>query len=314
MQNSNILADVDLKTRLAGTNRLELMLFELIDAQHTFSINVFKVREMLQCPPLTKPPGVHPSIVGVVHIRGHQFIPVIDLNKVLFNQYTEIDKYTILLITEYSQSIQGFLVNKADEIISFSWSDVYPPPESMGTDHYLTGVINFSEEKMVEIIDIERILAEIAPPVSTITKNKIDEGIKHKACEFTVVMADDSATAREITGEILKQIGVKVIAAKDGLEALKILHERIRSKEMCEQYLLVTDEEMPEMDGYTLTRKCREDKVLSGLFIILNTSISGMFNEQMVKSVGCDGFVPKTDPDLLSKLLIDRINEVCKDG
>ena len=157
---TGILDTVNQRTQLVGQNRLELLTFRLMGRQR-YGINVFKVKEVLQCPKLTAMPNLHPMVIGVAYIRG-QTISVIDLSRAIGGRPTTEPEKCFVVISEFNRTVQGFLVSSVERIINMHWESILPPPEGAGKGNYLTAVTNIDNE-LVEIIDVEKILAEIAP-------------------------------------------------------------------------------------------------------------------------------------------------------
>ncbi|GAC15936.1 chemotaxis protein CheV [Aliiglaciecola lipolytica] len=310
---SGILASVDQRTQLVGENRLELLMFKL-GTRHTFAINVFKVREVITVPHLNKMPGSHDNLKGVTNYRGTS-IPIIDLRQAIKLPKTKSEKGSNnVIITEYNRSVQGFLIGDVMSIVNTSWSDIQAPPTAIGKNNYLTAITQIEingQKEIVEIIDVEKVLAEIIEYDIHISEEILDEEVVRHLHGQTVLVVDDSATARWQIRDTLKQLGINIIERRDGLMALKLLQEWAgQGKNINEQILMMfTDAEMPEMDGYRLTAEVRADKRMSDLFIALNTSLSGSFNEAMVKKVGCNRFISKFQPDLLVDVVQQRMRE-----
>lgn len=293
---AGILDSVNQRTQLVGQNRLELLLFKLQGKQR-FGINVFKVREVLQCPALTKMPRLHPFVRGVAHIRGHT-ISVIDLSQATGGRPVENPSNCFIIIAEYNRSTQGFLVNSVERIVNINWESILPPPKGAGKISYLTAVTEIDKE-LVEIIDVEKILEEIAPRDVTVSASFLaDTAMSGKR----ILVADDSSVARNQIKRALEPLGVQVIVARDGKEALEMLREMAHASPTGkpELALVISDIEMPEMDGYTLTAEVRADPALRDLYMILHTSLSGVFNQAMVQKVGANDFIPKFNPDELA--------------
>ena len=183
---------------------------------------------------------------------------------------------------------------------------------SAGRSHYLTAITRLENNELVEIIDVEKVLAEIISYNVDVTEGVIDETIKAHTIGKKIIHADDSSTARLQTRDALAQIGIEIIPASDGAQALKILKDMADSgKNVYDEVLmLITDAEMPVMDGYRLTHEIRKDPRMKDLYIALNTSLSGGFNEAMVKKVGCDKFISKFQPDVLITAVQDHMREV----
>ncbi|MFT2090428.1 chemotaxis protein CheV [Paraglaciecola sp. 2405UD69-4] len=311
---SELMSSIDQRTQLVGENRLELLLFKL-GTRHTFALNVFKVREVITVPFMNQIPGAHKNLKGVTNYRGAS-IPIIDLRAAIGIKLTS-DNYEPenVIITEYNRSVQGFLIGKVMHIINTSWSDIQPPPTVAGKNNYLTAItdiqINDSSE-LVEIIDVEKVLAEIVEYDTSISDDVLDTEISAHLNGKKILVVDDSATAHWQIRETLSQLGLEIIAVNDGLKALNLLRKWAdEGKTVTDEIVMMfTDAEMPEMDGYRLTAEVRNDPRMSDLFIALNTSLSGSFNEAMVKKVGCNRFISKFQPDLLVEVVQQRMREI----
>ncbi|MUK60989.1 chemotaxis protein CheV [Aliivibrio fischeri] len=295
---TGILDSVNQRTQLVGQNRLELLTFRLMGRQR-YGINVFKVKEVLQCPKLTSMPNLNPLVKGIAHIRG-QTISVIDLSLATGGRpTTEIDK-CFIIISEFNRTIQGFLVKSVERIVNMHWEAILPPPQGTGRANYLTAVTNIDEE-LVEILDVEKILAEIAPIDETMNEELVEEmTTMSQEVVRKVLIADDSSVARKQVQRAVESIGFETIMVKDGKEALNKLVEMANAGSVYEQIgLVISDVEMPEMDGYTLTAEIRREPALKDLHVILHTSLSGVFNQAMVERVGANQFIAKFNPDEL---------------
>ncbi|MBY6186080.1 chemotaxis protein CheV [Marinobacter hydrocarbonoclasticus] len=297
---ASILDSVNQRTQLVGQNRLELLLFRLQGRQR-YGINVFKVREVLQCPKLTALPHQSGLIRGVAHIRG-QTISVIDLSAAIGGPLTQNLDTAFIIITEYNRSVQGFLVSGVERIVNLNWEGVLPPPKGSGRSNYLTAVTEL-DEQLVEILDVEKILDEISPARAEVSEEVVAELAPVAEVRRAVLVADDSSVARKQVQRALEPMGLDLIVVKDGLEALNKLKEMA---EDCQDIssklgLVVSDIEMPEMDGYTLTAEIRANPKLKSLSVILHTSLSGVFNQAMVQKVGADEFIAKFNPDELAR-------------
>jgi two-component system chemotaxis response regulator CheV len=301
-----MLDSVDQRTQLVGENRLELLLFRLSGPQ-VYGINVFKVKEVLQCPPLTILPKSHRVVVGVAHIRTGT-IPIMDMGLATGNISVGDPKDCFVIITEYNMATQGFLVTGVERIVNMNWEEIHPPPKGTGREHYLTAVTEV-DERLVEIIDVEKILSEVSPMEERISDDVLEtaKGIAPDEAP-KVLIADDSKIARKQVTKCLEALGVDVTAVCDGREALTHLQEMVTSGVNPADYysMMISDIEMPEMDGYTLTTAVRNDPNMKGMHIILHTSLSGVFNENMVQKVGADDFIAKFNPDVLAAKVSER--------
>ncbi len=234
-----------------------------------------------------------------------------DMNLAIGCSPVENIEESFVIITEYNGSTQGFLVRAVERIVNTNWESIHPPPKGSGSENYLTAVTKM-DEKLVEIIDVEKILAEVSPLDEGISEGIIEDGISERVIKRHILITDDSTIARKQIQRVVEQMGIKTTLKKDGREALEYLEGLVaEGKDPNEEWVLViSDIEMPEMDGYTFTAEVRANEKLKNLHIILHTSLSGVFNEAMVKKVGADDFLSKFNPDLLAKRLNDRIFEL----
>ncbi|MBA1228367.1 chemotaxis protein CheV [Pseudomonas viridiflava] len=303
---AGILDTVDQRTQLVGENRLEILMFRLAGRQ-LFAINVFKVQEVLQLPKLTLMPQRHSFVCGVVNLRG-QTLPVIDLSQAIGMRPLVPGPGSTIIVTEYNRSVQAFLVGGVDRIVNMNWDAIMPPPASAGRQHYLTAISKV-DDQLVEIIDVEKVLAEIVPYNAKVSREKLEDPVLEGARGREVLLVDDSKVALAQLRDTLSQLGLKLHVASDGLKALNMLKGWADAGEDVHKKLLMvfTDAEMPEMDGYRLTTEIRNDPRLRALYIVLHTSLSGSFNESMVKKVGCDNFLSKFQPDKLVEVVRERL-------
>ena len=307
---SEMLKNVDSRTNLVGHNRLELLMFKLAGRQ-MFAINVFKVQEVLTLPALTLMPHRSPSVIGVVYLRGRA-LPVIDLSLAIGMKAIDYNSESTIIVTEYNSTVQAFLVGAVDRIVNLNWEQIQPPPTGAGRHHYLTAITQL-EEQIVEIVDVEKVLSEIAPLSTDLPDHILQDEIIAKAAGKEILMVDDSQTAHTQATAIFTKLGLKVHQAMDGLEGLEILKRMANesSVPMTERLLIVvTDAEMPRMDGYRLTTEIRNDPKLKDLYVVLHTSLSGAFNEAMVEKVGCNRFLSKFKPEELAELVRARLESI----
>lgn len=304
---SGILASVDQRTQLAGHNRLELLLFRLQNKQ-LFGINVFKVREVIRCPRLSELPNADAVIRGISNIRG-KTITIIDMGMAIGLPPVQDLENSFVIITEYNRTVQGFVVASVDRIVNLNWKEILPPPSGSSNNTYLTAVCHLGDE-IVEIVDVEQVISDVsgfAPQVSDDVMSDVASTIDARKL---VLVVDDSVVARNQIERIIQQIGVDGVFCKDGQEALETLKdwadnhpEKLQALDM-----VLSDIEMPKMDGYTLTAEIRKDPRLADLFVMLHSSLSGVFNENMVSKVGADAFLAKMDPDELAQSIMKFIN------
>jgi two-component system chemotaxis response regulator CheV len=308
---SGILDSVNLRTQLVGQNRLELLLFNL-ESDQQYGINVFKVREVLQCPSLTEIPRQTTAIKGMAHIRG-ETIPVLDLSEAIGRQALsrENPEDAFLIVAEYNKRTLAFLVRKVDRIINTNWDQINAPPAEIGVENYLTAIFEH-EGSIVEILDVEQILADLYPMSTEVSADIATDAVRKKASDYNVLIVDDSSVARNQMQRSLENLGVGVTQCNNGMEAWKMLDGLAANGVVLNEHFLmmISDIEMPEVDGYTLTAMIRDDERMNDFHIVLHTSLSVGFNVSMVKKVGANGFLAKFNPNDIANAVIERIDKV----
>ncbi|MFC3609295.1 chemotaxis protein CheV [Stutzerimonas tarimensis] len=303
---AGIMDSVNQRTQLVGQNRLELLLFRL-DGGQLYGINVFKVKEVLQCPRLTVMPRSNPVVRGVASLRGGT-LPIIDLSMATGRTPLERLENSFAIITEYNNRVLGFLVRSVERIVNMNWEEILPPPRGTGRDHYLTAVTRV-DGQLVEILDVEKVLAEVAPVSEKLSDKMMEQGAVTQDSPVRVLICDDSSVARRQVGRCLEALGIEVTALNDGRQTLTYLKKMVSEghRPGDEFLMLISDIEMPEMDGYTLTTEIRQDPRMQDMHILLHTSLSGVFNQAMVKRVGADDFLAKFQAEELAGRVMERI-------
>ena len=295
--------DIDERTNLASNSMFELLLFRLgeapgSDRRELFGINVFKVREILVMPEITVMVNSPPSVMGVANIRG-QMITVINLPALVGCNPTK--GLGILLVTEFARTTQAFAVEEVNEIVRLEWKHVL---SAEGTGGGLVTSIarldgNAENTRLAQVLDVEQILRDVFPhehqaaqDTEVTSKVKLPPGA-------VILAADDSAVARMLIEQGLKTMNVSYIMTKTGKEAWERLQQMANQAEAegksvkDKVALVLTDLEMPEMDGFTLTRNIKQDPRFKNIPVVIHSSLTGSTNEDHVKSVGADGYVAK---------------------
>jgi len=308
-----LLESVDARTKLAGSNRMEILLFSL-GTQEIFGINVFKVREVSRTPFITKAPNMPIGVEGLISLRGN-VIPVLALAKVMGIAEPGEPLGNSMMVTEYSKRTLGFLVHEVDRIIRVDWDKVRAPDNVTSSSHnFITAITELQDGKLVSILDVETILAS--------TFGEAVVGQIHPlegAHDVTVFFVDDSSVARKKIAETLDKLGVKHKHALNGLEAWTRLegmagHAQQRRLSLRDEVsLILVDAEMPEMDGYVLTRNIKLDARFEGIPVVMHSSLSSEANRAMGKSVGVDSYVAKFDADVLAETLRPLLMRSCRD-
>jgi two-component system chemotaxis response regulator CheV len=288
---------IEERAKLAGSNKFEMLLFRLGEGRGTgqrelFGINVFKVREILVMPAITELANSHAHLMGVANIRG-QIIPVINLPAAMGCNATK--GLNILMVTEFGRTVQAFAVEDVREIVQLDWSQVLPADDSHAGG-LITGIARIDgavpDTRLAQVLDVEQILKSVMPSTTTEEINRevvgpelvLPPGAK-------LLAADDSAVARSVIELGLKAMGVPYIMVKTGQEAWDFLQtttEKIA--------IVLTDLEMPEMDGFTLTKLIKNDARFKHIPVVIHSSLTGTTNENHVKTVGADAYVAKFAP------------------
>jgi Chemotaxis signal transduction protein len=301
-----LLDNVERQTQLAGHNRVAMLLFRLGDAQ-LFGLNVFKVREVLRRPPLERMPGAHALIAGSCDYRG-QTIAVIDLAAALGYAPLIHEPSAHLMVTEFSRSMQGFLVADLQHMVHCDGAALTAPSAALGFGSRVNAVTRINGA-LVAVVDVEHVLASIDAAPQELSVQMQRAAGAHRLRPRRVLVVDDSQIARRRLVHLFEQMNIECVVAQDGREALERLHELTRLPADEGVNLVVSDIEMPQLDGYALTRAIRETPALRRLKVVLHSSLSGLFNEAMVKEVNADCFVAKFQPDLLAQAVIDLLPE-----
>lgn len=319
-QMSELFNNIDARTRLAGTNKLEILLFALgldnrTGRRETFGINVFKVREVMRTPPITAAPDMPGAVKGMVSLRG-VLVPVVDLADYVGMQPDS--PRDIMIVTEYNGKTQGFLVESVDTILRLDWAQMRVPPQMLMSNlgGLVTAVTELPDGRLVMMLDVERVLAETVKEDDAMIFNGIASLGRD---DITVLFADDSSVARGQIERTLAVLGLKHISAVNGRAAWDELQRLASMADNAGRHvkdyvqLVLTDVEMPEMDGYLLTKNIKSDPRFAGIPIIMHSSLSSMSNQQLGRSVGVDEYVPKFEPhrlaETLGRLLLGRKSE-----
>ncbi|MFA6015241.1 MAG: chemotaxis protein [Gallionellaceae bacterium] len=298
---SSMLDAVDARTNLAGSNKMEILLFS-IGSNEVFGINVFKVKEVTRNIRITKTPNMPHGVDGIVSLRGH-VMPVLNLSS--FMGLGDPEDQKVMMVAEYSRHVLGFLVRDVDRIIRVDWDKVRAAEGMMsGNSHLITAITELPNGSLVSILDVEQIMASAFGEAVVGAVDKVEDG--H---EKSVFFVDDSSVARKKIAELLDKMGVKHIQAHNGLEGwtrLKGLAESAQNAglDLSHQIqVILVDAEMPEMDGYVLTQHIKADRRFDSIPVVMHSSLSSEANRSMGKRVGVDYYVPKFDAVMLAETI-----------
>lgn len=309
----SMLDRVDARTKLAGSNRMEILLFDL-GTNELFGINVFKVREVSKTPEITRTPNMPSGVEGLISLRGN-VIPMLSLSRVMGLEDAPKEIGGSMMVTEYSKRILGFLVNGVDRIIRVDWDQVHAPESiTSGSHAYITAITRTTDGKLVSIVDVEQIMANTFGDALIGQIDRIARGE-----DFNVFFVDDSSVARKKIAEVLDKLGVKHKHALNGMEAWTRLSgmashaQQMGVKLSKEVNLILVDAEMPEMDGYVLTKNIKTDPRFAGIPVVMHSSLSSEANRSMGKVVGVDSYVAKFDAEMLAETIRPLLLKSAKD-
>ncbi len=303
-----------------GTNQMELVDFRMYEEKEDgtiyegiYGINIAKVKEIIKYPNLIRIPSKNSLIEGIYNLRG-EVIPIVSLARWLNIKEPKDIKTKKVIITIFNNITVGFIVHDAKRIRRVSWRFVKPPSEVLRHQYgnKIIGTINLDEEHVMIILDFESICEELGifseEDVKRIqeTAERISEG-KKKA---KILIADDSTTARKIIKQAVAPLAEKIIETTDGQEAwdtLNKLYEETNGDISKAVDIIITDVEMPNMDGYRLTKLIKNDERFRHIPVVMNTSLSGNANLQKAKEVGVDDFCTKFIADEFTKAVAKNL-------
>jgi len=293
-----------------GSNEMELVDFRILKKEGDevyegiYGVNVAKVREIIKIPKLTELPGVPDYIEGIFDLRG-VVIPVVNLAKWMEIAEPESDKLKPrVIITEFSDILIGFIVHEAKRIRRISWNDIEPASFVAGMGaldkSQITGVTRIENDEVLLILDLESVVQELGIYQPT---TDADEQLIEKA-SGTALILDDSLTARKLVRDALVRMGMKVVEAKDGIEGLQKLEEMasVYGKDLSKELkIIISDVEMPKMDGFHFAANVKEDERFTSIPIVFNSSISDHFSELRGKEAGGEAYLTKFDASVFYK-------------
>ena len=289
----------------SGTNELEIVEFGI--GQNKFGINVIKVREIINPVPVTQVPNAHSHVQGIIELRG-EVLPVIDVAKAIGFPPSEIPEQDKFIVTEFNQQKIVFHVHSVTQIHRISWDQIEKPSDMyQGAESQIIGVIKLHGE-MILLLDFERIVVEINPE-SGINVQQVQKLGKRERSIKRLVVAEDSPLLRKLLHDTLQEAGFEYIEFfENGKDAFDYLENIVNNGKEIEKevQLLITDIEMPKMDGHHLTRKVKEHQELGKLPVIIFSSLITDDLRHKGQEVGADGQISKPEIAELI-LLIDRL-------
>ncbi len=286
-----------------GTNQIELVDFRMYEERKDgiyegiYGINIAKVKEIIRYPKIVKVPSKDQLLEGIYNLRG-EVIPIVSLARWLDIKEPPNITTKKVIITLFNNITVGFIVHDAKRIRRISWRFVKPPNDVLVHQYgnKIIGTINLDEEHVMLILDFESICEEIGIFSEETIKRMEEEATSvAKEKKAKILIADDSGTARKIIKTAISPLAENIIETKNGQEAWDTLNELYEKTHNIKDHvdIVITDVEMPEMDGYRLTKLIKSDERFKSMPVIMNTSLSGTANIAKAKEVGVDAFCTK---------------------
>lgn len=278
-----------------------LLLFRLSHTQ-LFALGTLKIRELVPYTNLSAIPQSHPAILGAATVRGHT-IPIIDMAAAVgyapITQEERANAY--IIITDCQRMVMGFLVRSIDKIIECNWRDIESPPENLGKSAFLTGVTRV-DDKLVQLLDVELLLSKIFPANPAAQRAILTDVQREILKPLNILLVDDSMVARKQLSDALDSINIPYLVTSDGREALSIMEHAAQEGRPVD--LLVSDIEMPGLDGYELAFEVKNTPALADAYIILHTSLSSEISVSQAHQVGANEALTKFDAHELVEAML----------
>jgi len=291
----------------SGTNEIEIMKFTI--QGEFYGINVAKVKEIMMSAKVKVMPHAHPAVEGIFKPRD-LLITVIDLGYYLTNEYLEHRSRDLFIVTSFNKMTVAFRVQSIEGISRISWKDIQKPDKTLthGEEGVATGIAQCNGE-LVTILDFEKIVAEIAPQ-TTIQISEVEQMGDRMICDKPLVVAEDSILLQKMINDSLQRAGfTNITNFNNGQEAWDYLKSMRRDPDLYHKVnLVITDIEMPEMDGHRLTKLVKEDERLRHIPVIIFSSLIDDQTRVKGESLGADEQLTKPEIGNLVHV-IDRLLE-----
>ena len=305
----------DKKGILLETGIGELEILEFTVKNTHYAINVIKIKEILEIDYVTKVPKSNPALIGLTMVRG-DVIPLIDMNYVLEKEFTPINGKIKTLLCEFNQLKVAFCVDEVHGIHRIGWNLIKKPDMVIeNSDSLIIGNITLGE-RIIMLLDFEKIVTDIAPSTG-INESRIGNITKKDRMGIKLILSDDSPMIRQLLDDVLTKAGFgNMKFFNDGQQAWHYLDNLASEKGnrfIEDVQILITDIEMPQMDGHTLTRKIKEHKILRTLPVIIFSSLITDDLKHKGESVKADAQMSKPEVENLVGVidkLIEKINNV----
>ena len=274
-----------------------MLMFTLTRSEQLFAIGTLKVREIVPYQPTTQIPYSHHHVIGTVTIRD-KTIPVINMPAAIGFRPIQPEEYDscYLIVTDCLRTVVAFMVRSIEKIIECDWRSIEPSPQSAGSNVFVTGITRF-EEQIVQMLDVELLLSKIYPQYESTKIPMLTDIERERLKALSILLVDDSSIARKQLADALDSINISYQIRNNGIEALELMREEAERGKPIQ--LLVSDIEMPGLDGYELAFETQSEQQLSNTYIILHTSLSSEICVDRARQVGAHEALEKFNACLL---------------
>ncbi|BCN26454.1 chemotaxis protein [Vibrio alfacsensis] len=289
-------------------NQSQGMLAFKLTLQQNFAIGTLKVREIVPYLPTTKIPYSHHHVIGTVTIRDLT-VPVIDMAAAIgFRPIQESEyKNCYLIVTDCLRTVVAFMVRNIEKIIECDWKSIETPPASAGHNIFVTGITRY-EEKIVQMLDVELLLSKIYPQYENTKIPMLTDIERERLKALNILLVDDSSIARKQLCDALDSINIPYQICKNGSDALDLMKQNAEEHRPVD--LLVSDIEMPGLDGYELAFEVQNDAALNHSYRILHTSLSSEICVDRAHQVGAHEALEKFNAGELIEAMLRGAKEL----
>ncbi|MFC1236498.1 chemotaxis protein [Vibrio sp. F74] len=285
-----------------------MLLFKLSLLQQSFAIGTLKVREIVPYSPTTQIPFSHHHVIGTVNIRGLT-VPVIDMAAAIGFRPIAKEEYNecYLIVTDCLRTVVAFMVRTIEKIIDCDWHAIEPSPETAGSNVFVTGITRY-EDKIVQMLDVELLLSKIYPQDASARIPILTDVERERLKPLNILLVDDSRIARKQLSDALDSINISYFVCKNGIDALELMKSHANEGKPID--LLVSDIEMPGLDGYELAFEVQNNPNISKAYRILHTSLSSEMSADRAHQVGAHEALCKFDATELVQAMLRGAEQI----
>ncbi|MBF9003235.1 MULTISPECIES: chemotaxis protein [Vibrio] len=261
-----------------------MLMFTLNMQKQLFAIGTLKVREIIPYMPMTQIPYSHHDVVGTVNFRN-MTVPVIDMAAAVGFRRIDPSEYNncYLIVTDCLRTVVAFMVRSIEKIIECNWREIEPAPQTAGKNVFVTGITRH-EKNIVQLLDVELLLSKIYPQYESVKVPMLTDIERERLRALNILLVDDSSIARKQLADALDRINISYQVCKNGIEAIELMRQEAEQGRAID--LLVSDIEMPGLDGYELAFEVQNENNLNHAYIILHTSLSSEICVDRAHQVG----------------------------